>query len=106
MIGCVPAKMEEGDDGSCKPSKGHESQHQHQEQYDGPQQQEQEGEQPPPPYYFNKAELQLVRICIDAMHFAGFALGSQGVATAILGALSLTQAPQRQQPAQSHGCTA
>lgn len=42
--------------------------------------------QGPPAYFFNRAELQIVRICIDALHFAGFALGSQGIATGILGA--------------------
>ncbi|KAK9813548.1 hypothetical protein WJX73_006414 [Symbiochloris irregularis] len=39
----------------------------------------------PASYFFNRAELQLVRMCIDATHVAGIALGSQGVATAILG---------------------
>ena len=59
------------------------------------------GDQGPPEYYFNRAEFQVTRIWIDAMHFAGFAFGSQGVATALLGKLLLLAClvmtlPQRQ----------
>lgn len=55
---------------------------------EGPAMDKAEGDegQGPPAYFFNRAELQIVRICIDALHFAGFALGSQGIATGILGA--------------------
>lgn len=42
---------------------------------------------------FTAGEEQTLRICIDAMHTAGLALGVQGIATSLLGAAKRLSTP-------------